>query len=108
MRTARVDLADCSALVTGASSGIGQALVAELVSRGCGRVIAVARRAARLHDLVDQHGPAVVPWPADLESTGTSVGDVAEDFVLQDQFGENVKLWSFFGQVVLIENAAPW
>lgn len=68
MRTARVDLADCSALVTGASSGIGQALVAELVSRGCGRVIAVARRAARLQDLVDQHGPAVVPWPADLEN----------------------------------------
>ena len=48
------------------------------------------------------------PWPADLESNGNSVGDVAEDFVLQDQFGENVKLWSFFGQVVLIENAAPW
>lgn len=48
------------------------------------------------------------PWPQDLESTGNSVGDIAEDFVLQDQFGENVKLWSFYGQVVLIENAAPW
>jgi len=48
------------------------------------------------------------PWPADLESTGTAAGDIAEDFSLQDQFGENVKLWSFYGQVVLIENAAPW
>jgi hypothetical protein len=48
------------------------------------------------------------PWPADLQSTGTSVGDIAENFVLTDQFGENVKLWSFYGQVVLIKNAAPW
>jgi hypothetical protein len=48
------------------------------------------------------------PWPADLESNGVGVGDIAEDFLLQDQFGENVKLWSFYGQVVLIENAAPW
>ena len=48
------------------------------------------------------------PWPADLESNGAGVGDIAEDFLLQDQFGENVKLWSFYGQVVLIENAAPW
>ncbi len=48
------------------------------------------------------------PRPADLESTGVEVGDIAEDFALQDQFDESVKLWSFYGQVVLIENAAPW
>lgn len=48
------------------------------------------------------------PIPADLESTGVAVGDIAEDFLLPDQFGDQVKLWSFYGQVVLIENAAPW
>ena len=36
--------------VTGASSGIGAALVRELAGRGC-RVAASARRAERLHEL---------------------------------------------------------
>jgi len=48
------------------------------------------------------------PVPADLESTGQDVGDIADDFRLLDQFGEEVSLWSFYGQVILIENAAEW
>jgi hypothetical protein len=54
--------------------------------------------------------------PHDLESTGQDVGDIAEDFFLKrsgrvgllDQFGEQVSLWSFYGQVVLVEIAAEW
>ena len=39
------------AIVTGASSGIGRALVVELVRRGA-RVLALARRGERLEELV--------------------------------------------------------
>ncbi len=54
-----------SALVTGGSSGIGAALVEELVSRG-GRVYSVARSEEKLHQQARRLGPRLVPIVADI------------------------------------------
>ncbi len=51
--------------VTGASSGIGAALVRELAVRGC-RVAASARRAAKLEELAAHTPGEVLPVPADV------------------------------------------
>ena len=51
--------------VTGASSGIGAALVTELAGRGC-RVAASARRAELLEELAATAEGEVVPVPADV------------------------------------------
>lgn len=53
------------ALVTGASSGIGAAVVEELVADGW-QVLAVARRSQRLEDLRQKLGDAVVPMSIDV------------------------------------------
>lgn len=53
------------ALVTGASSGIGRALVLELAARGW-RVAALSRRAAALEALAREAGPGCLPLPADV------------------------------------------
>jgi NAD(P)-dependent dehydrogenase (short-subunit alcohol dehydrogenase family) len=54
-----------SVWITGASSGIGAALVRELAGRGC-RVAASARRAGKLEELAAAAGGAVLPVPADV------------------------------------------
>jgi short-subunit dehydrogenase len=51
--------------VTGASSGIGAALVRELAGRGC-RVAASARRAEKLEELAAHTSGEVLPVPADV------------------------------------------
>lgn len=43
-----------------------------------------------------------------ITSTGNDVGDVAEDFTLYDQHGEEVRLHSFCDRAVLIVSAAMW
>jgi short-subunit dehydrogenase len=65
--------------LTGASSGIGEALVAPLVARGA-RVAITARRHDRLDAIAARHRsdaqPAVMPFPADVTSR-TSVLETA-------------------------------
>jgi peroxiredoxin len=41
-------------------------------------------------------------------NTGYYVGDIVPDFRLEDQFGETVSMWQFYGQVVLLDVATMW
>jgi short-subunit dehydrogenase len=77
--------------VTGASSGIGAALVAELVRRGC-RVAASARRADKLEEL----GPRVLPVPLDVTDRDAVM---AAEKRIRTELG---------GLDVVILNAAYW
>ena len=54
-------------LVTGASSGFGAAIARRLASHGH-RVIALARRAERLAELVAQYPQHILPLPVDVQS----------------------------------------
>lgn len=54
-----------TALVTGASSGIGAAVAEAIVGRG-GRVVGVARTRATLQAMADRLGPAFLPFPLDI------------------------------------------
>ncbi len=58
--------AELRAVVTGGSSGIGAAIVAELAAAGW-RVVAVGRDAARLDSVVASAGPGAEAHVADLE-----------------------------------------
>ena len=41
-------------------------------------------------------------------STGYYVGDIVPDFRLEDQFGDTVSMWQFYGQVVLLDVSTMW
>lgn len=69
------ELAGRVVVVTGASSGIGRALAAELVAAG-GRVIAAARSAAALHTMARELGERLVAVPADV-TDAASVAQLA-------------------------------
>ncbi len=63
----------------------------------------------------NQYGPPNAWWHADVDDvppnlagTGQSNGDIAHNFVLTDQNGDQVELYQFFGQVVVIDVFAYW
>lgn len=64
----------------------------------------------------DSGGPWVAPentWeqaepPADLVGEGYEPGQVVPDFRLEDQFGDEVALWQFFGDVILLDVSTIW
>jgi uncharacterized protein len=72
----RIDFAAQTVLITGASSGIGEAFARELAARGADLVV-VARRRDRLerlaHELRSTHGVAVTPVVKDLSSPTAGV-----------------------------------
>ncbi len=46
--------------------------------------------------------------PDDLEGSGRHEGDIAENFEFNDQFGEPVELYQFYGQVVVLDLFTGW
>jgi NADP-dependent 3-hydroxy acid dehydrogenase YdfG len=70
-------LTGTAALVTGATSGIGEAVVRELSGRGA-RVLAVGRRADRLDRLVAEAGAGVHGFEADLTRRAEAEASVHE------------------------------
>jgi short-subunit dehydrogenase len=93
-----VRLAGRTAWVTGASSGIGAALVRELAARGC-RVGASARRADRLEQLAREGGGAVLAAPADVtdrEGMLAAAATVEEAFGPIDLAILNAAFWGQF------------
>jgi NADP-dependent 3-hydroxy acid dehydrogenase YdfG len=65
------------AIITGASSGIGEAVVRELHSRGW-KVGLIARRAERLQGLVDQLGDAAAHAVADVTDSAALTAAMAQ------------------------------
>jgi short-subunit dehydrogenase len=88
--TTAADRPHRTALVTGASSGIGRALGLELAKRGSD-IVVVARREVRLKALADEiarrHGVAVTVWAGDLadpEAPARLVRDIQEQGIAVD------------------------
>ncbi len=48
------------------------------------------------------------PFPDDLAGTGTAVGDTVADFALTDYHGQQVRLYSFYGNVIHAVSGADW
>lgn len=62
-----------------------------------------------------QYGPENSWWhaledevPGDLAGTGYREGDIAYDFTVVDQFGDEVQLYQFYGQVIVLDLFAEW
>jgi uncharacterized protein len=84
-----------TALVTGASAGIGKAFATELAARGANLVL-TARRRDRLDELAEelrrQHGRQVTVIPADLsqrEAPEQLMGEIASQGVIVDMLINN-------------------
>lgn len=46
--------------------------------------------------------------PYGLEGQGWHEGDVVPDFRLKDQNGDEVSLWQFYGQVIVLDHSTYW
>lgn len=46
--------------------------------------------------------------PEGLEGEGWHNGDVVPDFRLMDQHGDEVSLWQFYGQVIVLDHSTYW
>lgn len=55
----------------------------------------------------DNAWPSATP-PADLSGQGFYVGQVAPDFRLLDQNGDDVSLWQFYGRPVVLDISTMW
>jgi len=66
-------------------------------------------------DAATEYGPENTWWhalaadvPEDLEGTGRFAGDIAHNFTVQDQFGDDVELYQFYGKVIVLDVFAQW
>jgi 3-hydroxy acid dehydrogenase/malonic semialdehyde reductase len=83
-----------TALVTGASSGFGEATVRRLVSMGA-RVVAAARRGERLAAIAREAGPAVLPLGLDVRDRAAveaALGSLPGPFAALDVLVNNAGL----------------
>lgn len=55
----------------------------------------------------DNRWPSQAP-PADLVAGGYDEGDVPPDVRMPDQFGDEVSLWQFYGNLVVVNVAPMW
>ena len=46
--------------------------------------------------------------PEGTVGTGFNEGDVVPEFRLRDQFGDQVSLWQFYGEVILLDVSTVW
>jgi thiol-disulfide isomerase/thioredoxin len=46
--------------------------------------------------------------PAGLEGEGVADGEIAPDFLLKDQYGDDVSLWQFYGSVIILDVSTMW
>jgi thiol-disulfide isomerase/thioredoxin len=46
--------------------------------------------------------------PVDLTSEGFSTGQVPPEFRVLDQYGDEVSLWQFYGQLILLDISTLW
>ena len=51
--------------------------------------------------------PIATP-PANIAGEGYDVGQVVPEFLLTDQFGADVSLWQFYGNVILLDISTIW
>ena len=59
-------------------------------------------------DYAYEGGYGHFPFPEDLSGEGSSVGDVLADFTLVDAYGQEVELYTFYGNVMHVFAAADW
>ena len=45
---------------------------------------------------------------SDLEASGFGFGETPPDMCMLDQFGNEVSLWQFYGQLILLDVSAEW
>lgn len=55
-----------------------------------------------------ENGWTIVEPPTDLVPEGFAVGETVPDLRLADQFGDEVSLWQFHGNVILLDVSTVW
>ncbi|MCP4872735.1 MAG: TlpA family protein disulfide reductase [Proteobacteria bacterium] len=66
-------------------------------------------------DSEDLYGPENSWWhanasdvPGDLAGTGFRAGDIATNFTITDQYGDEVELYQFYGKIIVLDVFAQW